>query len=256
MLYFVTTADSASLVTDSMASNGIDVTPVIQRIFWAFSIGATATALLVAGGTTALQALQAVSIVIGLPFTFIILFMFKSMWTAIKTVTMEIRPDDKDFHTDLLDLTSTCKKTLQLMLAVVAPWVFVGKTKAMLSGSEENRKLWLHLSIGALLFYVSVMLGIAEVKVVNLGYVGLSIYFMFAAYVSNVRRKVREVYRIHNYTMVDDLFSSLLLYPCTVVQMFMQVSHEDLNKKEDLLLKPTLNTALASVENGEIQSNA
>ena len=41
-----------------MAANGDQEPPAIQRIFWALVEGATATALLVAGGSEALGALQ------------------------------------------------------------------------------------------------------------------------------------------------------------------------------------------------------
>ena len=47
-----------SLVIDIMAANGDQEPPAIQRIFWALVEGATATALLVAGGSEALGALQ------------------------------------------------------------------------------------------------------------------------------------------------------------------------------------------------------
>eukprot|EP00116_Pleurobrachia_bachei_P003041 sb/3463303/ len=58
VLYFVTSADSGSLVIDIMAANGDQNPPRAQRIFWAFSEGAAATALLWAGGNDALIALQ------------------------------------------------------------------------------------------------------------------------------------------------------------------------------------------------------
>ena len=50
VLYFVTSSDSGSLVIDCLASNGDPDPPAVQRVFWATMEGATATALLVAGG--------------------------------------------------------------------------------------------------------------------------------------------------------------------------------------------------------------
>ena len=58
VLYFVTSSDSGSLVIDCLSSNGDPDPPAIQRVFWAFMEGATATALLVAGGKDGLIALQ------------------------------------------------------------------------------------------------------------------------------------------------------------------------------------------------------
>ena len=47
-----------SLVIDIMSANGCQEPPIPQRVFWALVEGATATALLVAGGKDALGALQ------------------------------------------------------------------------------------------------------------------------------------------------------------------------------------------------------
>ncbi len=58
VLYFVTSSDSGSLVIDCLSANGHPDPPVIQRIFWALTEGATATGLLVAGGSNSLAALQ------------------------------------------------------------------------------------------------------------------------------------------------------------------------------------------------------
>ena len=58
VLYFVTSSDSGSLVIDCLTSNGDPDPPKIQRVFWAVMEGATATALLIAGGPDGLQALQ------------------------------------------------------------------------------------------------------------------------------------------------------------------------------------------------------
>ncbi len=49
VLYFVTSSDSGSLVIDCLSANGHPDPPILQRIFWAVTEGATATALLVAG---------------------------------------------------------------------------------------------------------------------------------------------------------------------------------------------------------------
>jgi choline-glycine betaine transporter len=67
-IYFVTSSDSGSLIVDHLASNGHEDHHWLQRVFWAFTEGAVATALLMAGGGSALNALQAASIVFALPF--------------------------------------------------------------------------------------------------------------------------------------------------------------------------------------------
>ena len=53
--FFVTSSDSGSLVIDMLTSKEGDESPVWQRVFWAFSEGFVAVALLMAGGLGALQ---------------------------------------------------------------------------------------------------------------------------------------------------------------------------------------------------------
>ncbi len=79
--FFVTSSDSGSLVVDSLTSGGKIDAPVGQRIFWALAEGVVAAVLLVGGG---LQALQTASIVTGLPFAFILLFMCYSLYNGLK----------------------------------------------------------------------------------------------------------------------------------------------------------------------------
>lgn len=65
---------------DNIASNGFEHTHWIQRVFWAFTEGSVATALLVTGGGNALRGLQAASIISGLPFTVLLAFMCMSIY--------------------------------------------------------------------------------------------------------------------------------------------------------------------------------
>jgi len=82
--YFVTSSDSASYVIDLITANGIEEPPKMQRIFWALTEGAVATALLAVGGEDALQALQTVSIAAALPFTFLLIIMAFGLVRAFK----------------------------------------------------------------------------------------------------------------------------------------------------------------------------
>jgi hypothetical protein len=79
-VYFATSSDSGSLVVDFLASNGRMHHHWMQRMFWALTEGAVATALLNAGGSDGLAAVQAASIVCGLPFTVFLLFLLQSIY--------------------------------------------------------------------------------------------------------------------------------------------------------------------------------
>ena len=78
-IYFATSSDSGSLIVDYLASNGRANHHWIQRLFWALTEGAVATALLGAGGSDALNALQAASIIAGLPFVIFLIFIVQSI---------------------------------------------------------------------------------------------------------------------------------------------------------------------------------
>jgi choline/glycine/proline betaine transport protein len=71
-VFFVTSADSGSLVIDTIASGGSDDTPRWQRVYWCSVEGLSAAMLLLAGG---LGALQAATLVAALPFTIIMILL-------------------------------------------------------------------------------------------------------------------------------------------------------------------------------------
>lgn len=71
-IFFVTSADSGSLVMDTITAGGKLDAPVQQRVFWCLLAGLVAIALLVGGGMASLQAL---TISIGLPFGVVLLIM-------------------------------------------------------------------------------------------------------------------------------------------------------------------------------------
>ena len=71
-IFFVTSADSGSLVMDIITAGGKLDAPVQQRAFWCVLAGLVATALMIGGGMASLQAL---TISIGLPFGLLLLMM-------------------------------------------------------------------------------------------------------------------------------------------------------------------------------------
>ncbi|WP_370632581.1 BCCT family transporter [Marinilactibacillus sp. Marseille-P9653] len=81
IVFFVTSADSGSLVVDHLTSGGKLDSPIPQRIFWTAIAGVIAATLLVGGG---LSALQTASVITGLPFTFILLAMIYSLYLGLR----------------------------------------------------------------------------------------------------------------------------------------------------------------------------
>ncbi|WP_261903949.1 BCCT family transporter [Vibrio fortis] len=85
MVFFITSSDSGSLVIDSITSGGKVDAPVPQRVFWAVIGGAIAAVLLWVGGTESIQALQAGTVSMALPFAFILLLMCLSLLLGLRT---------------------------------------------------------------------------------------------------------------------------------------------------------------------------
>ena len=80
--FFVTSADSGSLVIDIITSGGENDPPVWQRIFWALMAGTVAAVLLVAGG---LAALQTGAIAGGFPLAAIMLIVCYGLFKALRS---------------------------------------------------------------------------------------------------------------------------------------------------------------------------
>lgn len=82
-LFFITSADSSSMVIDMSASNGKTDTPVWQSLFWVFVVAVVTIALMYSNG---LQALQTASIVSALPFAITLLI---AMWGLIRALFLD-----------------------------------------------------------------------------------------------------------------------------------------------------------------------
>lgn len=72
-IFFVTSADSASIVMGSMSQRGKPEPSMWVTITWGVLLGTTAATLLVAGGETALGGLQSLMVVTALPFAFVVI---------------------------------------------------------------------------------------------------------------------------------------------------------------------------------------
>ncbi|NVK00110.1 MAG: BCCT family transporter, partial [Oceanospirillaceae bacterium] len=87
LCFFITSADSGSLVIDSITAGGKIDAPMPQRLFWATLVGLIAGTLLVGGGSEALSALQAGAITTGLPFTVVLVLMCVSLFKGLASET-------------------------------------------------------------------------------------------------------------------------------------------------------------------------
>lgn len=80
-IFFITSADSGSLVIDIITAGGKMDAPVSQRIFWCVLAGMVAIALMLGGGMASLQAL---TISIALPFVIVMLMMCVGLFNGLR----------------------------------------------------------------------------------------------------------------------------------------------------------------------------
>lgn len=226
IFYFVTSSDSGSLVIDCLSANGDPDPPIIQRVFWALTEGACATALLYAGGPSGLKALRSMSIASGVPYTILLCFMCVALWRAVKMEAGDLDQHGPKFSTGLLDVISnpTCSGIGKVLLAAVAPWYPMGRAAYKLGGSKDRQ--WLYMLILAVPFYLWILLLCLESVVAGLSYVGWAVLFGFFAYGTAIRNAMREKYNIYG-NMVEDFFAVMLTYPFAAAQMEHHVNHID-----------------------------
>ncbi|RVW10870.1 BCCT family transporter [Prescottella agglutinans] len=84
VFFFVTSADSGSLVIDILSSGGDLETPKVTRVYWSVLEGVAAAVLLLIGGAGSLTALQTVSIATAVPFSIIMVLACVSMLKAFR----------------------------------------------------------------------------------------------------------------------------------------------------------------------------
>ncbi len=105
--YFITSSDSATVVVTTLLSVGDQEPPLRHRIFWGLGVGFVAAVLLVSGG---LPALQAASIIAGLPFSIIMLMMCYSLIVGLRNEkkrqyedNLRLKAQDGSPHMTLMD---------------------------------------------------------------------------------------------------------------------------------------------------------
>ena len=232
VLYFVTSSDSGSLVIDCLSSNGHPDPPILQRIFWALTEGAAATALLVAGGDKALTALRTVSIAAGLPYTIVLNFMCVALWRAVKIEGGDLDPNGPTWSIDLISVFCKFKTLFKFACAIFAPWFYIGRAYGRFNKCSPLPTM----ITMAIVMYGWIILCALEPVQEGLFYVGWTTYFFFATFGAGIRIQIRTGFEI-NGNMIEDWFAVFLLYPAAAVQMdehMEAVLNDEYNKKNDI----------------------
>lgn len=90
VIFFITSVDSAALVTDTMANGHEDFNPLGQRIFWAIAISVITATLLVFSGSGGLEALEKTIVLVGLPFFVMGYFQMYALYRGLREDASEL----------------------------------------------------------------------------------------------------------------------------------------------------------------------
>lgn len=90
-IFFITSADSASVVMGTMSSKGNPAPSKLVVVFWGMCMMGIAAVMLLAGGETTLTALQNLTILIALPFSVVLIFMTIAFLRDLTTDPAAIR---------------------------------------------------------------------------------------------------------------------------------------------------------------------
>lgn len=260
-VYFITSSDSGSLVVDTLASNGAEEHHWIQRVFWAFTEGAVATGLLVAGGNDALGALQTASIVFGLPFNFFIFFFCWGIYRMCITIEEQgLKGNDEYIDPKLLlpsktwtlplyggvfnffeflfsfgapniklgdaALMPSKKHCMDFLKNILIPFVPLFSVYSSIDSKGRHKKINICIvTIYALCHLMWVILFICGT--INYGFTafGWTFFFINACILTTLRMDIRGKLGIGG-NIVGDFVAGSFLYPQALLQMQLQLAEE------------------------------
>eukprot|EP00542_Grammatophora_oceanica_P014072 CAMPEP_0194035190 /NCGR_PEP_ID=MMETSP0009_2-20130614/7648_1 /TAXON_ID=210454 /ORGANISM="Grammatophora oceanica, Strain CCMP 410" /LENGTH=917 /DNA_ID=CAMNT_0038676457 /DNA_START=171 /DNA_END=2924 /DNA_ORIENTATION=- len=264
VIYFVTSSDSGSLVVDFLASNGNLDHHWVQRIFWSATEGAVATALLRAGGSDALKAVQAASIIAGLPFTLFLVYMLQSIVVMCQTadeapndMVLATKDNKNEFQMPVyggvfnvfeylfsmgrvheqriacgMDLPTAYQVT-EFFYGLFVPFIPLAQVMWVLRPKPKQR-LWNHITVWAYgIFHITwVVLFILTNTASGLRAFGWSALFINAVILTNVKTTFRKQ---HNYrgNDVGDFISSLFFFPQVLCQLRIECESLDIHYDDD-----------------------
>lgn len=214
VLYFVTSSDSASYVVDIMAANGTEEPPLLQKIFWAFTEGAAACALLASSADTnqaALNAVKAIPIILGLPFTFLLFWMCQGLLIVCKEESGEWEIDRTHFKVFLFNIEPSS------YLSVFFPFIGTGRVAAQCWNKTGLPAVAWTALYGTLWLFMVVLFILAVVDTAFVA-MGVSMYFMLAIVTAGLRTATRNKLSISG-DMISDVMACCFALPWAIGQM-------------------------------------
>mmetsp|Transcript_66929 Transcript_66929/g.145428 ORF Transcript_66929/g.145428 Transcript_66929/m.145428 type:complete len:762 (+) Transcript_66929:95-2380(+) len=212
VLYFVTSADSAAYVIDMMTANGVEERPTMQKVFWGCTQGVASVALLLSADKenpqATLDAVKAIPILLGLPFTFLVFWMCQSLLLVCKEDAGEIELNRKNFRTFIFNLE------LPSYVSFIAPFVYAGKIASKAWGGSTVTYM---ASFGFMWVAMIVFMCLGAIDKAFLS-LAAACYFTFALGVAGMRTSVRGMLGITG-DMISDAIACLFALPWAIGQM-------------------------------------
>lgn len=236
LLYFITSSDSGSLVVDIISANGHPEPPLVQRVLWSCTEGATACALLAAGRNLpdsggSLRALQAASLITGLPYTFVLFWAAQALYLCCKEEAGVLPQDRRAFKVFILEIPNQ-QYLKRLGMCLVAPGLTMGKIIKKVGGWPGSDNPDMAFYVWGIFYQTIYMLAIIFVICTAALYqwaiVGLVTYCGFAVFLGFLRTHVRVTYKIMHGDMLTDVICSLFLPFFTLAQMEIHIEEEEI----------------------------
>ncbi len=241
VIYFLTSSDSGSMTDDIISASGLSATyiPIWQKVWWCFTEGVVAIALIATGGR--LRALQHVSIIMGMPYTVLLCFLVPATYRLLKHDMGDADIlESKRFNTQLLDITEFFTPRVKtpipgtnafLTLCIAALVPGIGLHKAMLHTKPEKKATAMAYAIVSQLLYLGwFVLQLTEIDSVRFAFsstLGWVLFTFFLAIVASTRIAMRTKYNIWG-SALEDLWVSLC-YPFAIAQMQHQAETDGVN---------------------------
>jgi len=253
ILYFVTSSDSGSFVVDLISAGGNrdkdgkekDPHPV-QRVIWSLTEGGVAIGLMYAGGSSGTQALQALSVAVGLPFTIVICGMMPALLRMLEIDDDEAKESDWDWKMpifggflDILDVifsvggklggcpsVDDLTKSFKEMLIGGAPFVHASWTLSKLDVDGKNKTKNTAMVVTLFALWVTWIVSlIMQDHTAQDGWWAFAIvmYVGMVVILVHVRASVRQAQNIKG-NMIEDFICCFFLFFNAGPQCWIQVN--------------------------------
>jgi hypothetical protein len=239
VIYFLTSSDSGSMTDDIISASGLsaDKIPANQKVFWCWTEGLVAIALVNTGG--ALKSLQALSIVIGLPYTFLLCLMVPALYRLLKK-----EAGDEDiatsyqFNTQLADIFELfavpgspfppIKHLTNFLVGLLFPFLPVWAIHKHLSPEKPMQAMavalfaeLLHVTWFAMMIVFWSGWGTLELVGITAGtlanILAWLLFTFFLCIVITTRVEMRAKHDVWG-SVMDDVFASIFLWPLVLSQ--------------------------------------